>query len=329
MRLDSEISDILTRATGAIASGCAELHHAPLRDTATLSRWLAAGHNAGMAYMANHPEIRERPELLLEGARSIISLAFNYNPAVARDAALPQIARFAYGLDYHDVLRSRISGAVTEMAALLGGEYRICIDSAPIFERYWAEECGIGRRADNGLIAVPGYGTYVLLAEIPTTLPIDLIRSHEDDCAPAWSGEEGRGDSPLQCTHCGACRRACPAGALQADGCVDARRCLSYLTIEHKGEWDATGTAAMQTPSGRRTLFGCDICQRVCPLNRHTPATEITEFQPIGSLLSLTGAEAATMTQPEFSRIFKGSPIKRSKLAGLLRNASNTLTDKG
>ncbi len=326
MQLRPEITAILSRA-GAVACGCAMLHGVPLRDMQALGLWLDSGHNAGMTYMANHKDIRQNPVMLLDGARSIMAMAFNYNPATLRGADMPQIARFAYGSDYHDVLRRRLSDAVDVMTETLGGEYRICIDSAPILERYWAEECGIGRRADNGLIAVPGYGTFVLLAEILTTLPIESITSFDAGCESETADRKGRADAPRECVHCGACRRACPAGALQPGGRVDARRCLSYLTIEHKGDWDDTGRSAMQTPAGRNTLFGCDICQRVCRLNRQTPASEIAEFQPIDHITSLTGTEAAALSQDEFSRIFKGSPIKRCKLAGLRRNAVNTLPD--
>lgn len=300
--------------------GCAPLHEPDPANISRLDSWIAAGHNAGMGYMVNHVDIRRNPALLLDGAAAIFSLAFNYAPARLRDPELPQIAQFAYGADYHDVLRLRLNRCVDELRAAIGGDYRICIDSAPIFERYWAEECGIGHRADNGLIAVAGYGTRVLLAEILTTIPIDVISCESKDY------QQNRGVPKGECRHCGACRRACPAGALQSDGRVDSRRCLSYLTIEHKGEWDATGLEAMLTPAGRNTLFGCDICQRVCPLNRTTPPTEIEEFAPSGQLLSLTTEESKSMTQENFSRIFRGSPIKRTKLAGLLRNAANLIT---
>lgn len=318
MQIADEIAAILTQA-GTCAMGCAPIHDVPSSQTDSLESWLAAGHNAGMAYMANYPDLRRQPARLLEGAESIISLAFSYVPASQRAPALPLIAEYAYGADYHDTLRHRLTTAIGELRTLYGGDYRICIDSAPVFERYWAEECGIGYRADNGLIAVPGHGTRIFLAEIITTLPTATI-----SCQSAES-LQSRGEVPGECRHCGACRRACPAGALQSDGRVDARRCLSYLTIEHRGPWDNTGLQAMQTPAGRHTLYGCDICQRVCPLNRTAPPTEIEEFAPSDRLLSLTAEESKCMTQENFSRIFRGSPIKRTKLAGLLRNAANLL----
>lgn len=322
-------------AAGACAIGFAPIGEMPDEEMERYRRWLADGHQAGMEYMANHEAIRRNPRLLLEGAQTIISLAFPYPDGSERPKSLPAIASYAQGSDYHDVLRTRLKGLTERLKADLGGEYRICIDSAPIFERFWAEKCGIGQRADNGLIAVPGYGTRVFLAEIITTLNISEITEISTLPIPSRdSGDSCKEDSTMDCIHCGACRRACPAGALQPDSTVDAGRCLSYLTIEHRGEWDAIGEKAMSTPAGRHTLFGCDLCQRVCPINRmlkrgtgkHTEgATEpLPELLPRPEIVALTSEEIIRMNQTEFSSLFKGSPIKRAKLAGLRRNALNT-----
>lgn len=320
------------RAAGAIAVGICEIGNVPEEHMESLRTWLSTGMNAGMGYMGNHEELRRDPRGLLEGARSIVSMAYPYAES-KRPASLPQIASYAFGEDYHDLLRRRLTKAAEELESLYGGEYRICIDSAPVFERYWAERSGVGRRCDNGLIAVKGYGTRVLLAEIITTLEIEK--------AAFTQGEDSgiQNDNIMDiCLHCGACRRACPAGALQMDSRVDARRCLSYLTIEHRGDWDAEGVEAMKTPAGRNTLFGCDICQNVCPLNRAPLKwiesegvlaqgynSEDSKISPelLSRLETITAAEVEAMTQADFSRLFKGSAIKRTKLTGLKRNAGN------
>ena len=315
------------RQAGAISAGCAALHPVDPLDAETFAKWLDKGHNAGMGYMANHRQLRLDPSGLLLESRSIISLAFGYAPRQQRSAELQQIAQFAYGADYHDVLRRRLETSVESLKIAFGGDYRICIDSAPLLERYWAEKCGVGSRCDNGLIAVPRYGTRILLAEILTSLPLHILSAGTERAGDLSDPASGNASESGKCTHCGACRRACPAGALQPDSTVDARRCLSYLTIEHRGEWDETGVEAMRSEAGRNTLFGCDICQRVCPLNRYNPPSEIIEFNPSDRILALSAADVAAMSQEGFSRTFKGSPIKRSKLAGLMRNALNSIED--
>lgn len=298
---------------GACAVGIAPAGPVPSRDAATLDDWLAGGYNAGMAYMADWRAIRLDPRLLLEGARSVISMAFPY--PLSRGL----VASYACSYDYHDVLRRRLREVTARFQAEYGGEYRICIDSAPILERYWAERCGVGVRGRNGLIIVPGRGSHVFLAEIVTTLSL----------RPAEVAE--RGVCPPGCDRC---LRACPAGALMCDGRVDARRCLSYLTIEHRGEWDEIGRMAMATPAGRHTLFGCELCLRACPLNGSNGRSEgaggyPAEFEPREEIVSLTADDVRMMTQEGFSRRFRGNPIKRAKLAGLQRNANNICSDAG
>lgn len=304
----------LLREAGAVAAGFADAAPVPDDETACYNAMLDAGYNAGMAYMANHPDVRRDPRLLLDGAKSVVSMAFSFAPPKYRDPGKPMIACYAYGDDYHDVLRRRLKGICEILKDEFGGEYRICIDSAPIHERYWAEKTGVGKRLDNGMIAVPGYGCEVFLAEIVTTLQLG---EGDEAAAPEDSMED-------ICLHCGACRRSCPAGALGEDGTVDSRRCLSYLTIEHRGEWtDPVYQEAMETPQARNTLFGCDICLRSCPLNRGLAPTRIEEFQPRLEIMELDAGDVMEMKQEEFSRIFARSPIKRAKLAGLQRNCRN------
>lgn len=331
MILKGDIEKILIDA-GAVKARIIPVTRVDATTAGRLMDWLNAGNNAGMEYLSRNLQIMLNPTLLLEGAKSIITLAFNYSPAELRAPELPQIASFAYGLDYHDAIRQRLQAPIRTLQNALGGEYRICIDSAPLLERVWAEKSGLGYHCDNGLITVGDYGTRVFLAEILSTLPADIYADTDAPVEkPLISYGRKIGESSDReliaggCTHCGACRKACPTSALKEDSTVDARRCLSYLTIEHKGPWEGEGAEAMHTAWGRRTLFGCDLCQLVCPLNDHAPATEISQFQPIPGIMELTAAEAAEMNQEGFSAFFKDSPIKRAKLAGLQRNALNIL----
>jgi epoxyqueuosine reductase len=293
---------------GAVEAGFAEAAPVEEKFMHLYTSWIEEGCHSGMDYLRRHIPLKAHPRHVLEGAATVISTAFSYAPAEFRAPALPSIACYAYGSDYHDVLRRRLSPAVEEFKTRLGGEWRICIDSAPLAERYWALKCGIGINGKNGSVITKKSGGYIFLAEILTTLSV----------APDKPSKEG-------CKECGACVKACPQSALRPDGTVDSRRCLNYLTIEHRGPWAAAEAEAMLTDAARRSLFGCDICLRVCPHNRDAAPADIPEFQMRDSIRSLDAARVAAMTQPEFSAIFKGSPIKRAKLDGLRRNALNII----
>lgn len=269
-------------------------------------RWLDAGKEAGMEYLRRHAGLRRDPRLLLEGARTVITFAFPYSSAKRRDPSLPTISEYALGNDYHDVIR----GHLNSLAALLpeGTRSRVCVDTAPLPERYWAVRSGLGYIGRNGALIVPGIGSRVFLAEIITTLAI-------------------KPPEPLamSCHGCGRCREACPDGALGADGTIDCRRCLSYLTIEHRGDWTSPEAMhAMATPAGRNTLYGCDRCITVCPLNRQPSQTAyplLPGLEPRPEMLRLDAGDVRAMDREEFSRIFKGSAMKRAKIEGMKRNA--------
>ncbi|MDE6793796.1 MAG: tRNA epoxyqueuosine(34) reductase QueG [Muribaculaceae bacterium] len=328
------------KATGAVAVGFAEAAEVDPQVISDYQEWIAGGNHAGMDYLARHAVLKSHPRYVLEDAATVISIAYSYAPAVWRDPALPVIAAYAYGDDYHDVLRRRLEPVVADLKQRFGGSWRICIDSAPLAERYWAIKSGIGRRGLNGSVIVDGYGSYIFLVEILTSLPLPSDEPSDTFCA-----------------RCGECLKACPQNALRPDGTIDCRRCLNYLTIEHRGDWEGEELEAMQTPAAKHTLFGCDICQRVCPHNRNLTPTNIPEFYPRKGIISPNapspytseGINSSTipsiytsegiknlniissytiegiksMSQTEFSTLFKGSPIKRAKLAGFLRNASN------
>lgn len=267
------------------------------RDIAGFRSWISAGMNASMDYLDRYHSERATPSLLLDGARSIISCAFSYAPPLPGDI----IAAYALGSDYHEVVRDRLKAVAAAIEHHLGGQTRVCVDTAPLRERYWALRAGVGFRGLNGNVIVPGKGSYMFLGEIITTVALPPTAPLENDC--------GR---------CGQCVRSCPTGALQADGTMDARRCLNYLTIEHRGEFPE-GTDL----HGR--LYGCDTCSHVCPHNAHPAPCRIRELMPRPAVRALTPEKAASLTQDEYSSLFTHSAIKRTKLAGLRRNALTLL----
>lgn len=326
-------------AAGAVAVGFARAEEIDNGVVRQYAGWIAAGHHAGMDYLARHAVLKRHPRNVLEDVATVVSIAFSYAPAQWRSEDLPVIAAYAYGDDYHDVLRHRLAPVVDAMQREFGGSWRICIDSAPLAERWWALKSGIGRRGRNGSVIIDGAGSYVFLAEILTShklepdINVDFRQAISSDIESEITSDIQQvtisdilsgSSSGKECMGCGACVKACPTGALGDDGTIDCRRCINYLTIEHRGEWAGEGSEAMQTEAGRRSLFGCDICQRVCPHNRSVTATAIKEFSPRKECIDAPEIILA-MTQEEFSTVFKGSPIKRAKLAGLLRNASNLL----
>lgn len=198
--------------------------------------------------------------------------------------------------------------ALNEISATYSDSaFRICIDSAPVLERYWAQKAGIGFIGDNSALIVPGYGSMVFLVEILTTL----------DIAP---------DNPdtRDCGHCGACRKACPGKAIMGNCQIDCRRCISYLTIEHRGEWILEESSeVMKTEAARNSIYGCDTCLRVCPHNRGVPPTSIEDFHPSIQMLSLSFEYIKSLKNSEdLQRLIPGSPMTRAGVSGLLRNIS-------
>lgn len=277
-------------------------------EAAYLDRWIAEGCHAGMRYMENHRAIRLDPAGLVEGARSVISVALNYYPAIRRDPSDPHIAYYAYGEDYHVVVKEKLrqlwAAVVRDVRNSAAGpgedtpEARVFTDSAPILERYWAWKAGLGWIGKNTNLILPGKGSFFFLGEIVTTLEADTY------------------DTPQPC-RCGDCRRcldACPTSALTAPRRLDASKCISYLTIEHRG--DIPDDLASRL--GNR-LYGCDTCQTVCPWNRFATPTGVEAFRPSASLLSLRKEGLEGLSREDYNRIFARSAVKRAKYEGLLR----------
>lgn len=265
---------------------------------ALYENWIDDGCHASMNYLEKYADIRRDPRMLLDGAKSIICCAFPYfHPARETPGAL-RIARYARGLDYHEVVRQRLATVAARIRDIYGGDTRVCVDTAPLRERYWAIRSGLGFIGLNNHLIIPGGGSYFFLGEILSTVGFK-------PSPPAVATE---------CEKCGRCIKACPTGALLPEGRCDARRCLSYLTIEHRGEF----------PEGTKLhgrFYGCDACAEACPHNASPTVTDIPEFLPNPRLLHLTAEEMVSMTSNEFAATFKGSPMKRAKADGLRRNA--------
>ena len=270
------------------------------KEVARYDRWIELGHNGCLAWAAGHRELRRDPSLLLEGAQTVISLALNYYPTRFQSPEALQVAYYAYGRDYHEVLREKLTALATFIQETTRCETRPCVDSAPIRERYWAQRAGIGFIGRNNCLILPGKGSYFFLGEIVTTaqLPPD------EPCT-------------MSCGDCGKCIEACPAGALTGDGAVDCNRCLSCLLIENHAEqlpeW-------VRDVVGQR-IVGCDECQLCCPHNAHAVATNVEDFLPTDTVLTLTRDRIHAMSSGDFKRTFAHSAISRLRYKTLSRNA--------
>lgn len=286
------------RRLGFAACGLAPAGPLSPQRAASVRRWLAAGRNAGMDYMGRHVEMRLDPRRLVEGAQTVVCVALNYNPGRVMPPDAYAIARYAYGRDYHDVMRERLRALMAALGLQEFADGRPFCDTAPLDERYWAVQAGIGWQGRNCQLILPGAGSYFVLGELLLRLPADVY------------------DTPMS-PHCGTCRRcieACPAGALDDDG-LDARRCLSCLTIEHRGPLpDGLGRQM------GRSIYGCDRCAEVCPHNRFARPTDVPDFRPSDALMHMTKADWQALTPEQYRTLFKGSAVKRTKYEGLVRN---------
>lgn len=270
-------------------------------DARRLESWLNKGMNGSMLYMENHFDLRIDPSRLVPGARSVITLLLNYFPATQQPAEAPQIAKYAYGEDYHEVIRSKLKELLGRIKAGIGEvEGRGFVDSAPVLERSWAVRSGLGWVGKNGNLLNKQMGSFFFIA----TLIIDLELEY---------------DAPFAGDYCGTCRRcidACPTEAILPDKVVDGSRCISYFTIELK---------EMLIPDGMKGkfdnwAFGCDTCQDVCPWNRFSKPTEEIAFSPLPAILNFRTSDWEELTEQGFKEIFRHSPVKRARYDGLRRN---------
>lgn len=258
------------------------------------SNWLAKHRHGSMTYMERYDDVRCNPALLLDGAQTLMICLFNYYPDAVRNADYPRIADYALGTDYHEELRTRLTTVTEKIAETFGATCRICIDTAPLRERYWAERAGLGFIGRNNQLIVPGHGCAYFIATILTTLSIEP-------------------DEPLNgygCGTCYACVDACPTHALIGDGSCDTSRCLSYLTIENREPLPEKMSLA-------GNIYGCDACRLACPHNKFAKPTNIEAFKPREQVLQLSRADWQTLPIEQFRTIFTHSAVKRAKLPHL------------
>lgn len=265
-----------------------------------LADWLAEGQHADMQWLERHLPARLNPQLVLPGVRSVIMLTYEYARTDARKAP-GRIARYAQGEDYHKLLASKLAD-IDETLSFYGGEQRCFTDSGPVSERFFAEKAGLGWIGRNGLLIRPQRGSYCFLACILSTLELPYNTP-----------------MPNRCGNCHRCEQACPTKALN-NGCCDARKCLSFWTIEAKSEPN-DGIIAAQ---GER-LYGCDICQEVCPWNRPRPGDEKIDPHLLmpATLSKLSPGILAELSRDEFERLFAGTPIRRIGVEHLRSNLQN------
>ncbi|MGW8121453.1 tRNA epoxyqueuosine(34) reductase QueG [Roseivirga echinicomitans] len=266
-----------------------------------LEAWLKKGSHAEMHYMENHFDKRLDPSKLVPGAKSVVSLLFNYYPEKDMANEQPEhlkLAKYAYGEDYHFVIKDRLKTFMSILKEEIGEvEGRVFVDSAPVMERQWAAKSGLGWQGKHTLLINKGRGSYFFLAELIIDLALEP-------------------DGPIK-DYCGTCTRcidACPTDAITPYQ-VDANKCISYLTIELKDQIPDTFQGKMGN-----WIFGCDICQEVCPWNRFSKPHSEPTFHPKNELLELFNNNWQDLTEEVFRTVFKGSPVKRTKLEGLKRN---------
>ena len=266
-----------------------------------LEKWLENNHHGEMGYMANHFDKRLDPRLLVEDAKSVISLTLNYfTPIKQLDVNAPKISKYAYGTDYHTVIKDKLKELMAFINDNIGEVSGRCfVDSAPVMDKAWAQKSGLGWRGKNSNLISKDTGSFFFLAELIIDLDLEY-------------------DNPFVADHCGSCTRcidACPTDAIIAPYTVDGSKCISYLTIELKNEIPIEFKGKMEN-----WMFGCDICQDVCPWNRFATPHQEPAFEPALALLELKKEELVEMTDDVFKKVFKSSAVKRTKFSGLKRN---------
>ena len=266
-----------------------------------LDEWLSQDYHGDMSYMANHFDKRLDPRLLVDGAKSVISVLYNYYPNVRQiDPEAPQISMYAYGKDYHKVVKKKLQQMLEWMKTSFGNiNGRVFVDSAPVLERDWARRSGLGWMGKNTMIIHPKKGSWFFLAEIITDLEMVYDQQLSDYCGT-----------------CTRCIDACPTEAIHEDGyLMDGSKCISYLTIELKKKLPLEYKDKMEN-----WMFGCDICQQVCPWNRFAESHSEPAFLPKEKLISMSKEEWHDLSEPLFDELFEGSAVKRTKYEGLKRN---------
>lgn len=270
-------------------------------ESSHVEQWLAEKHEGEMAYLTRNKEKRYDPRLLVEGTKSIVTVLYNYFPKQTIGDGHFKIAKYAYGADYHDVLKNKMRQLLELIESQTGKleGTRVFVDSAPVLDRAWAVRCGLGFIGKNTTLIHPKKGSFFFIGHL--FLPIELA-------------ETGKTLSN-HCGHCTKCLDACPTGALESPFHIDARKCISYLTIEYKGS-----LVGLDPNSFNGWMYGCDICQDVCPYNRFSLPNLEPQFQPSEPLKAMQENDWKNLTKADFDTLFKHSAVQRAGYEGLRRN---------
>ena len=271
-------------------------------ESALVEQWLNEGHEGEMSYLTRNKEKRYDPRLLVEGTKSIVTVLYNYYPKLQiGDGEHFKIAKYAYGADYHDVLKRKLRQLLERIETQTGklDGVRVFVDSAPVLDRAWAVRCGLGFVGKNTTLIHPKKGSFFFIGHL--FLPVAL----------AETGQE----LTNRCGRCTKCLDACPTHALEAPFHIDARKCISYLTIEYKGS-----LADMDPDTFKGWMYGCDICQDVCPYNRFALPNLEPEFQPSERLMAMHEDDWKNLSKADFEVLFKHSAVQRAGYEGLKRN---------
>jgi epoxyqueuosine reductase len=264
-----------------------------------LEKWLKMKMNGEMKYMENYFEKRLDPTKLVDDAKSIISLAYNYYPKDLQNKEAPKVSKYAYGMDYHYVIKEKLNFFLTFIKDKIGDVHgRAFVDSAPILEKAWASKSGIGWVGKNSNLITKQVGSFYFLAELIVDLELDYDGIESDHC-----GE------------CTACIDSCPTQAIVEPYVVDGSKCISYFTIELKENIPNEFKEKFED-----WIFGCDICQDVCPWNKFSKPHKEPLFQPTSELMKMSRDEWNEITEETFNKIFKNSAVKRTGYKGLMRN---------
>ena len=270
-------------------------------DARRLESWLNKGFQGSMNYMNNYFDLRIDPSKLVLGAKSVITLLLNYYPSEQQNIEAPQVSKYAYGKDYHEVIKEKLKMFLKLIKDNIGEVHgRGFTDSAPVLERSWAQKSGLGWVGKNGNLITKNTGSFFFIATLITDLDLET-------------------DNPFIKDYCGSCTRcidSCPTDAILPGKVIDGSKCISYFTIELK---DLLIPEEMKGKFENK-LFGCDVCQDVCPWNRFSKPTTENAFTPLHEILDFTKNDWEELTEESFKIIFKDSPLKRSKYSGIKRN---------
>ena len=296
----SQFIKSLAAESGFDFCGIAAARHLD-EDARKLANWLQQGMHGEMQYMEKHFELRVNPYKLLPGAKSVVCFLMNYFPVAGQKNDIPKISKYAYGRDYHKVIRPKLQFILHRMKEKFGDFHgRGFVDSAPVLERSWAVHSGLGWVGKNGNLIHKKSGSFFFIATVMLDLELEY-------------------DAPMLADYCGTCTRcieACPTQAIGKDKVVNGSKCISYFTIELKD-------LLIPYPEKEKFenwMFGCDTCQDVCPWNRFSKPTREAAFTPVAEILDFTEKNWEELTEENFKKVFADSPLKRAKYSGIRRN---------